>query len=85
MCSGEGGGAGPDTGGEHTDGEAGAFFVGPVYDANGVVSLDIVGGEDAKHFDARVDAEDAVLSGLDAVYARRRGWTYIAAAHRLSV
>ena len=57
----EGSGACPDAGGEHGDGEAGAFFVGPVCDGDGVVGCEVVVVEDAEKFDAGADAEDAVL------------------------
>lgn len=61
MGGGEGDGAGPDAGGEHADGEAGAFFVGPVDDADREVRLHFIVVEDAQHFYAGADAEDAVL------------------------
>lgn len=67
VGGGEGGCVGPDAGGEHADGEASAFFVGPVYDADWVVGFNFVGVEDAEEFDAGADAEYAVLGVVSLV------------------
>lgn len=53
---------GPDAGGHHSAGEAGAFFVGPVYGGEGVVCLDVVFVEDAEDFEGRHDAKYAIVS-----------------------
>jgi hypothetical protein len=59
---GEGDGAGPDAGGDHGDGEAGAFFVGPVDDACGQFGGDIVVVHGLEDFNSCVDSEDAIVS-----------------------
>ena len=62
MGVGERDGAGPDAGGDHGDGEAGAFFVGPVHDGEGELSVDLVFVEDLEELDGGGDAEDAVIA-----------------------
>lgn len=84
ACGGKRDAAGPDAGGEHGDGEAGAFFVCLVDNAYWVFCLYLVFGEHLQHLDSCCNAEYSIVSsagGLGVeVRAGKCGWGVVAEA-----